>query len=66
MNTENSKKNCPICEQENKCDLLQGKSKCWCFNREFPPELLKLVSEKELSCICENCLEKYSKSELKI
>ncbi len=67
MNTENDKKICPICEQENNCGLLQGKSQCWCFNRKFPSELLELVSEKELSCICDKCLEKFkSKSELKI
>lgn len=65
MSSKTDKKICPICKQENNCGLLQGKLQCWCFNREFPSQLLEIFSEKELSCICEKCLKNF-KNELKI
>jgi hypothetical protein len=48
---------CPLCGKDNKCGMVAGASKCWCFNTsvdcavlaQLPPEA------KGVACVCEAC-----------
>ncbi|ELP5729908.1 cysteine-rich CWC family protein [Vibrio vulnificus] len=48
---------CPTCKQPAQCDLLLGKSHCWCFDVERRE--IGTTSEMD-QCLCRQCLEKAS------
>lgn len=56
---------CPICGEDSRCGMEAGKpiDECWCSKRSFPPEINTLVPEalRERACICEACLERFSR-----
>lgn len=59
--TELTTKNCPICNQDNKCGNLVGKPSgtCWCIREAFSKELFELIPSDQLgiSCVCKDCLD---------
>ncbi|WP_115897052.1 cysteine-rich CWC family protein [Marinomonas pollencensis] len=52
--------NCPFCMAANACT---ANNQCWCFMVEIPDSLLSLVPEsyQAKACICQACLEQYTK-----
>lgn len=42
--------NCPECQQAAKCEIMQGKSTCWCFNVQA-----KALEMNDI-CLCKKCL----------
>ena len=52
---------CPFCGEENLCKPKNVQS-CWCFNTKIPSELITLLpnSKRNLSCICKNCVLKFT------
>ena len=51
---------CPLCGQDNNCQ--HGDNQCWCTKLTIPKRVLDLVPDdkKGNSCICKDCIEKYS------
>ena len=63
MTTNNSEAialQCPICENQNLCDV-NNENGCWCFDQPVPPGLIKSLpsKEKDKRCICQACIEKF-------
>jgi|GEM_PF-677818 hypothetical protein len=48
---------CPLCGQDNKCGMVAGASKCWCFNISLASAALaRLPPDAEgVACVCEAC-----------
>ena len=48
---------CSVCGQANECDLVAGKSSCWCFFERVDRELLAWLAANGLrgSCLCRVC-----------
>lgn len=55
-----SEKLCPICGQNNACNVEDAKN-CWCMNLTIPQSLLDLVPKEHQSCICADCVQNYMK-----
>ena len=51
---------CESCGKEFSCGANVGK--CWCFEVEVDEKTLAKLPEDYKSCLCENCLNKFSKS----
>lgn len=51
---------CPLCGLDNNCQ--RGDMECWCTTLTIPKHIIDLVPEdkKGKTCICKNCIEKYS------
>ncbi|MDN2661788.1 cysteine-rich CWC family protein [Psychromonas sp. 14N.309.X.WAT.B.A12] len=51
---------CPLCLQENNCDVT-AKQGCWCNKVQIPEALLDLVDAqaKNKHCICNVCISRY-------
>ncbi len=51
---------CPICENDNLCDVDNEKG-CWCISTEIPKYLINTLAnnEKNKRCICQACIEKF-------
>ncbi|WP_026972705.1 cysteine-rich CWC family protein [Aliagarivorans marinus] len=49
-------KRCPLCKQDNHCQVESGA--CWCMQRTIPLDLLSLLPEEQrgVACICPNCV----------
>ncbi|MGN4127473.1 cysteine-rich CWC family protein [Lysinibacillus sphaericus] len=59
MQLPTGEKFCPICEQENHCELAQGNNTCWCMKESFPENILEAVTQQPNKCICRKCLNTY-------
>ncbi|MEG3753151.1 cysteine-rich CWC family protein [Psychromonas arctica] len=55
-----SEKNCPLCLQENHCDVV-AKQGCWCNKVTVPQALLDLIDEqaKNKHYICNVCISRF-------
>lgn len=51
-------KNCPNCGNDFLCS---PSGKCWCFEVYVSPEKLKVIQDNFDSCLCPDCLNKFSK-----
>jgi len=53
---------CPLCQAKNYCGI-NSPEPCWCMSKSVPPALIAKVpaSEKNKSCICANCIDKFNK-----
>lgn len=51
---------CPLCEQENRCEV-KSQQGCWCMNTQVPAALLAKVPDnlKGISCVCNSCIARY-------
>ena len=49
---------CESCGVDFSCGANAGK--CWCFNLEVNAEKLTEIREDFKSCLCEDCLSKFS------
>ena len=51
---------CPICENDNLCDVNNEKG-CWCANINVPTELINTLTDQPQNkrCICQACIEKF-------
>jgi len=51
---------CPICENDNYCEI-DSEKECWCLSTEFPKNLFDALAdnEKNQRCICQACIEKF-------
>lgn len=48
---------CPVCGEDNRCEIARGSSHCWCFEVEVAPEARSPVGEGlDTSCLCPKCL----------
>ena len=50
-------KTCPNCGNEFSCS---SSGKCWCFEVFISSEKLKKIEENFNSCLCPDCLNKFS------
>ncbi|ANE48710.1 hypothetical protein SY83_03755 [Paenibacillus swuensis] len=52
---------CPLCSQDNKCEVESGAESCWCMREKFPEELMEQVPPDQNGkvCICEKCLKSF-------
>ena len=48
---------CETCGSEFKCDIENGRDKCWCF--EYP----NVLSIKTNKCMCKKCIEEKIKND---
>ena len=46
---------CPFCQGSNHC-VPDDPELCWCHTLLVPAELLALLTDKDKSCICKNCI----------
>ena len=58
---------CPLCQQNNRCDV-QAQQGCWCMKTEVPTALLDKVPDslKGKKCICNACIERFEQQKLVI
>ncbi|WP_082627083.1 cysteine-rich CWC family protein [Colwellia sp. TT2012] len=51
---------CPLCQQNNCCNV-NASSGCWCMNSQVPEALLAKVPThlKGITCICNACIRGY-------
>ncbi|PKG57932.1 hypothetical protein CXF83_04210 [Shewanella sp. Choline-02u-19] len=65
---------CPLCQSQNRCSVLQGKSieQCWCRSQAFPSKAaLELAVSAERvnpllaskSCLCQACIKALKQQE---
>lgn len=49
---------CPLCGDQALCGMSLGLKDCWCFEQDFPQELLALVPDPQIgvACICQPCV----------
>ena len=54
---------CPFCKKENKCQVNNEKTNCWCMDVKVPNELIKLVPKEyeNKACICKECIELFKR-----
>ncbi|MGE7092291.1 cysteine-rich CWC family protein [Lysinibacillus sp. NPDC048646] len=55
----NDEKCCPICGEENHCELAEGHNTCWCMKACFPERIFEAVTPESNKCICQKCLNTY-------
>jgi hypothetical protein len=48
---------CPQCSQEFHCSKS---ARCWCYEVETSASLLEEIQAKYNSCLCPDCLKRYS------
>ena len=62
MSEHKPNKTCPICGEDNNCQV--GQKECWCHTVKFTKEILGMVPEEKRgkSCICRSCFEKLSQN----
>lgn len=53
-----NKKQCPICQSNNNCQIEDQTKDCWCTTYVFTDELNEYLKTLPLSCICASCAEK--------
>jgi len=47
---------CPLCGEDNDCQLLRGQSVCWCFEVTVPQAVQdRLQTTARSGCICPQC-----------
>jgi len=53
--------NCPLCQQNNHCDVGSPQG-CWCTLEKVPNMLIQQVPDekKGKSCICQACIKKFN------
>jgi hypothetical protein len=53
--------NCSLCQEKNSCGV-NATEPCWCMTKKVPAELIKQVpsSQRNKSCICEQCVDRYN------
>jgi hypothetical protein len=46
---------CPLCGEDNDCQLLRGRSSCWCFEITMPQALKDRLQAEGKACACPQC-----------
>ena len=54
---ETSAGECPLCGGDNRCGLVAGESRCWCFDTRIAAAVLDKVppEARDRACICRTC-----------
>jgi hypothetical protein len=61
MTTNTDTSYCPLCQQNNRCDVDSPQG-CWCTLEKVPSALIQQVPDekKGKSCICQACIKKFN------
>lgn len=49
---------CPICSEQNGCQIEDREVACWCTTYHFPESLYAEIEKLPTRCICESCAKK--------
>ncbi|WP_082606379.1 MULTISPECIES: cysteine-rich CWC family protein [Colwellia] len=57
MTSKNDDSICPLCQQNNRCDV-NANSGCWCMNSQVAEALLAKIPThlRNISCVCNACI----------
>jgi hypothetical protein len=61
MSCPTSETLCPLCGNPNRCGVaaLEG---CWCGKMEIPIELIEMLPEPRMTCICVECVYSFQQN----